>query len=132
MAWEEAGRLLQHGVNNPEFKAIDMRYCLALDLKDDPALIAEYEKYHQNVWPEIIESIKSPGITSMEIYRTGNRLFMIMETNEHFSFEQKAYSDASNEKVQEWEKLMWKYQQALPGTKKGDKWVIMEKIFDLR
>jgi L-rhamnose mutarotase len=108
-----------------------MRYCLALDLKDDPALIAEYEQYHQKVWPEIIESIKSPGIEAMQIYRTGNRLFMIMETNDHFSFDQKAYSDAANEKVQEWEQLMWKYQQALPWTKKGDKWVIMEKIFDL-
>ena len=108
------------------------RYCLALDLKDDPALIAEYEAWHQKVWPEILESIKSPGITAMEIYRTGNRLFMIMETTEHFSFDQKAYADANNEKVQEWEQLMWKYQQALPWAKKGDKWVIMEKIFELR
>ncbi len=108
------------------------RYCLALDLKDDPDLIAEYEAWHNKVWPEILESIKSPGITAMEIYRTGNRLFMIMETTEHFSFDQKAYADATNEKVQEWEQLMWKYQQALPWAKKGDKWVIMEKIFELR
>ena len=107
------------------------RYCLALDLKDDPALIAEYEKYHREVWPEIIESIKSSGITALEIYRTGNRLFMIIETNDHFSFDQKAYLDAGNAKVQEWEQLMWKYQQALPGTKKGDKWVIMDNIFSL-
>jgi len=108
------------------------RYCLALDLKDDPALIEEYEAYHRKVWPEIIESIKTPGITSMEIYRTGNRLFMIMETSEQFSFDQKAYSDAGNEKVQQWEQLMWKYQQALPWAKKGDKWIIMDKIFELR
>ena len=62
------------------------RYCLALDLKDDPALIAEYEHYHENVSPEIIESIKVVGIEVMEIYRTGNRLLMIMETNDEFSF----------------------------------------------
>jgi hypothetical protein len=31
------------------------RYCLALDLKDDPQLIAEYEHWHkaENGWPEI-------------------------------------------------------------------------------
>ena len=29
-------------------------YCLALDLKDDKILIAEYENYHRNVWPEIL------------------------------------------------------------------------------
>lgn len=61
------------------------RYCLALDLKDDQALIAEYEKYHQAVWPEILKSIKDSGIVSMEIHRAGNRLFMIMETDPSFS-----------------------------------------------
>lgn len=107
------------------------RYCLTLDLKDDPVLIEEYEKHHQHVWPEIIESIKEPGIVVLEIYRTGNRLFMIMEVNENFSFEKKAVLDSSNPKVQEWETLMWKYQQALPWAKPGEKWVLMEKIFSM-
>ena len=105
------------------------RYCLALDLKDDEMLIKEYELYHQQVWPEILESISSAGITNMEIYRTGNRLFMIMETDETFNFGKKAAMDAANKKVQEWERLMWKYQQAVPSAKPGEKWVLMEKIF---
>ena len=108
------------------------RYCLALDLKDDAALIAEYEEHHKKVWPEIIASIKSSGIITLEIYRVANRLFMIMETNDDFSFEQKAVFDAANEKVNEWEKLMWQYQQALPVAKEGEKWILMNKIFDLR
>jgi L-rhamnose mutarotase len=107
------------------------RYCLALDLKDDPSLIAEYEKYHQQVWPEIIDSIRNSGIDVLDIYRTGNRLFMIIEANENFSFEKKAASDAANPKVQEWEELMWKFQQAMPGAKPGEKWVLMKKIFEL-
>ncbi len=106
------------------------RYCLALDLKDDEALIKEYETYHKNVWPEILKSIKDAGIEQMEIYRTGNRLFMIMETNNSFSFEKKATTDAANDKVQQWEELMWKYQQGLPGSKPGEKWVLMERIFE--
>lgn len=107
------------------------RYCLALDLKNDPVLIAEYEKYHQQVWPEIIDSIKDSGIEVLDIYRTGNRLFMIIEADENFSFEKKAKADAANPKVQEWEELMWKFQQSLPGTKPGEKWVLMKKIFSL-
>ncbi|HLK27722.1 MAG TPA: L-rhamnose mutarotase [Puia sp.] len=107
------------------------RYCLALDLKDDAALIAEYEQIHKNVWPENIKGIKDAGITVMDIYRTGNRLFMIMEVNDDFSFEKKAAADAANEKVQEWEKLMWKFQQPLPWAKNGEKWVLMEQIFKL-
>ncbi|MHA4894087.1 L-rhamnose mutarotase [Pedobacter sp. PWIIR3] len=107
------------------------RYCLALGLVEDPQLIAEYIDYHKAVWPEIKNSITSAGIDLMEIYRFGNRLFMIMEVSDQFSFEQKGAMDAANEKVQEWEKLMWKYQQAIPGTKPGEKWVIMDKIFEL-
>lgn len=105
------------------------RYCLALDLKPDPELIAAYEKHHQAVWPEILESIKDSGILSMEIYRTGNRLFMIMETDDSFSFDKKAAADSANPKVQEWESLMWNYQQALPGSAPGEKWKIMDRIF---
>jgi L-rhamnose mutarotase len=107
------------------------RFCLALDLKDDPALIAEYESYHQHVWPEIIDSIKDSGIKVLNIYRTGNRMFMIIEADENFSFEKKSVADATNEKVQEWETLMWKFQQALPWAKPGEKWILMEKIFEL-
>lgn len=107
------------------------RYCLALDLKDDPQLIAEYEAYHREIWPEIRKSILDSGITNMEIYRVGNRLFMIMETDDSFSFDRKSAMDASNPKVQEWETLMWKFQQPLPGSKPGEKWLLMERIFDL-
>lgn len=107
------------------------RYCLALDLVNDEKLIAEYEKYHKNVWPEIKKSITDAGIVQMEIYRFTNRLFMIIEATDEFNFANKGAADAANPKVQEWETLMWKYQQAIPGAKPGEKWVLMNKIFDL-
>ncbi|MEI9810219.1 MAG: L-rhamnose mutarotase [Bacteroidota bacterium] len=109
------------------------RYCLALDLVDDPVLIAEYDHWHKtsNIWPEIKKSILESGITQMEIYRTGNRLFMIMETDDTFSFERKSGMDAANPKVQAWEQLMRKFQLALPWAKEGEKWVLMNRIFEL-
>ncbi len=107
------------------------QYCLALDLKNDPALIAEYEQWHRNVWPENLAGIINSGITGMDIYRTGNRMFMIMQTTNDFSFEAKAAADAANTKLQEWEQLMLRYQQPLPFAKPGEKWVLMEKIFSL-
>src|SRR5688572_21187839 len=107
------------------------RYCLALDLKNDPALIREYEDYHREVWPEIVESIKASGIINMEIYRTGNRLFMIMDVEPGFSFDEKARADASNPRVQDWETLMWKFQQPLDWAAPGEKWILMDKIFAL-
>lgn len=107
------------------------RYCYALDLKDDPTLIKAYETCHQQVWPEIIASIKDAGIIRLEIYRFANRLMMLMEVDESYLAERKAAMDAENAKVQEWETLMWNYQQALPGEKSGEKWVLMDKIFEL-
>jgi L-rhamnose mutarotase len=107
------------------------RYCLTLDLKDDPKLIEEYEAYHKAVWPEVIKSIRNAGINEMEIYRYANRLFMIMDVDERFSFEEKTAADSNNPVVQRWEQLMWDYQQSLPGSKPGEKWKLMENIFTL-
>ena len=107
------------------------RYCLTLDLIDDPMLIAGYEAWHQQVWPEILQSITGSGIENMEIYRFADRLFMIMEVNDSFSFQKKKEADSANQKVQDWETLMWNYQKPLAGAKPGEKWMLMDKIFQL-
>ena len=110
---------------------MNRRFCLTLDLKEDPKLIAEYRRYHQKIWPEIARSIKDSGVQDLEIYLLGTRMFMIMEVNEHFSFEAKGRADQSNPKMQDWENLMWRFQQSLPQAKPREKWLLMEKIFDL-
>lgn len=106
---------------------------LACDLKDDPWLIEEYKRYHapENVWPEITQSIRDAGISDMQIYLTGNRLFMIMEVDDTFDPVRKSEMDAVNPSVQKWETLMLNFQQFLPWAKEGEKWVQMEKIFQL-
>ncbi|GAC16898.1 L-rhamnose mutarotase [Aliiglaciecola lipolytica] len=109
------------------------RYCFALDLKDDPELIARYKQYHQpdNIWPEITDSIRRSGITAMDIFLTGNRLFMIMQVNDDFSFELMEQVNNSTPRSGEWEELMWTFQQALPWAKPNEKWLLMEQIFSL-
>jgi L-rhamnose mutarotase len=107
------------------------RFCLTLDLKNDPQLIAEYKKHHQAIWPEVRESLFASGIQDLEIYLLGTRMFMIMEVGQNFSWAAKQEADGNNPKVQEWETLMWKFQSALPGAKPGEKWLLMERIFKL-
>jgi len=107
------------------------RWCLELDLRDDPEAIAEYCRYHERVWPDIVESIRGAGIVGMAIWRTGNRLTMVMETDERFDPSAKAAMDAANPRVQEWEALMSRFQQPLPWAKAGEKWTPMEKVFTL-
>lgn len=106
-------------------------YALALDLKDDAALIAEYERHHRKIPDAVHKSLTNGGILSMEIYRWQNRLFMIMVTADDFSLEDKIRKDKSDPDIQAWEKLMWKFQQALPGAKPGEKWQLMSKVFEL-
>lgn len=107
------------------------KYCLALDLIDNPILIAKYKEYHKNIWPEITKSLIDAGIENAEIYSVGNRLFMILEVKDTFSFEKKAVLDSKNKKVQEWETLMWQYQQQLPTANEKEKWLVMDKIYQL-
>lgn len=110
-----------------------MRYCLALDLKDDPALIERYEAWHAPgaVPSAVIRSIREADILDMQIWRIGSRLFMIMETGPGFSPDAKAAADLASEDVQAWERLMWEFQQPLPGAADGEKWIAMRQIFAL-
>ena len=107
------------------------RHCLTLDLKNDAHAIAEYKRYHVKIWPEVRDSLFAAGITDMEIYLLGTRLFMIMDVNETFSLSAKAAADAANAKVQEWEAIMGQFQQPLPQSRPGQRWVVMERVFSL-
>lgn len=109
------------------------RLCFALDLKDDPALIARYRKWHQPGGPPraVKQSLLAAGIRKAQIYLCGNRLFMILQVAPEFSLEEKARLDAGNPDVQAWEQQMWSYQQPLPWARPGEKWVLAEKIYEL-
>ena len=107
------------------------RFILFLDLKDDPELIREYEKYHESIPSEIEDSILSSGIESMQIFRFENRLCMEISANDEFSFAKKGEMDSLNPAVQAWETLMLNYQKTIPGTPTGAKWVLAHTIFSL-
>ena len=107
------------------------RYCLMVDLKDDEASIQAYEAHHRAVWPAIEASIRDAGVRRLSIYRCGNRLCMIMEVEDDFSFEEKAKADRDNETVQAWETLMWNFQQALPWAEPGEKWLLAQPVYEL-
>jgi L-rhamnose mutarotase len=102
----------------------------ALDLRDDAALIAEYERWHAagRIWPEVVESLTAAGVRELEIFRCGNRLMMMVEVPGG-SAERAEVNLPCNEA---WEELMWKFQQRLPFAAEGEKWVRMKRMFSLR
>ena len=110
-----------------------MRHCLMLDLKDDPALIAQYEAHHRAVWPDVLRHLADSGVTSMEIFRLGTRLCMVMETDDaRFDAARMARAQVDDPRLAAWETLMWTFQAATPWTPAGEKWVPAERIFDFK
>jgi len=112
---------------------MSQRFALALDLVDDADLIAQYEAWHEpgRTPPPIIHSILESGIRNMEIYRAGNRMFMLIEADDSYSSEFKARADAANPEVQRWEALMKRFQQPVPAAGPQGTWIEMKRLFRL-
>ena len=104
------------------------RHCFALDLVNEPEAIAQYIAYHQAVWPEVLASHKAAGVLAIEIYRRDDRLFMIMDVDDTFSFQRKRELDRANKRVVEWEQLMSRFQQPLVSASGEEKWLPMELV----
>jgi L-rhamnose mutarotase len=109
------------------------RYCMTLDLKEDPKLIEEYKYWHQSehIWSEIPKGIRAVGILDMEIYLLGTRLFMIMDVPEDFNFDQQMAKLAELPRQKEWEAFVSKFQKSSPDAASSEKWKLMDKIFEL-
>jgi L-rhamnose mutarotase len=110
------------------------RLYFALDLKNDPSLIAEYESWHRpgRIWGEILDSLFAAGVEDLEIFRCGDRLTMVMEVPDDFSAADQAALGSANQRVRDWEELMWRFQRPLPIAGAGEKWVSMKMVFSLK
>lgn len=126
-------KMRTEGYEMKAYRAPVKRYCQTLDLKDEPALIAEYRKRHSQseAWAEILAGIRSVGILEMEIYILGTRLFMIIETPLDFDWEQAMAKLSTLPRQPEWEAYMAMFQVAAPGATSAEKWKLMERMFHL-
>lgn len=110
---------------------------LLLDIASDPALVAQYIDHHApgNVPRPILDSIRYPGsgVLNMRIFHFADRLVMIMDVEDDFSFDKKAASDGGNPDVEKWETLMERFQREIkdPAGKQTGKWKRAELCFDL-
>ena len=109
------------------------RFCKTLELKDDPRLIEEYKKVHAPgaAWPEITQGMQEVGITDMEIYIYGNRLFMIMETVSNFDHDKAMIILGNKPRQAEWEHFVSRFQKTSIDAAVSEKWQIMERIYKL-
>ncbi|WP_372934682.1 L-rhamnose mutarotase [Mariniphaga sediminis] len=104
------------------------RYFFALNLQNNPELIAECKKIHEHVYPEFSLDLTEAGIANMEIYLSGDKLFMVLETGNKFDLQRdfKKLGELSSQK--EWQSFVKRFQDTnTPGS--IEKWKEMERIF---
>ena len=117
----------------PQYDQPVRRYCRALDLVEDEALIKEYCSLHskERFWKEIGDGIRQVGILNMDIYRSGNHLFMILDVSEDFDWDKSFKKLAGLPRQQEWENTVAKFQKCAAGSTGEAKWTVIERIFTL-
>ena len=108
------------------------RYVLTVNLKDDPAVIADLSRLSRRVWPEVLESLRTVGVEQMDIYQLGRKLVMILELTDGLDF-RRAFAThmCSSPRVAEWERLMKSLQEPSPDAPDGEWWTVMEPVFQL-
>ena len=107
------------------------RFCQTLELRDDPESIERYVAAHAHVWPEVQAGIRAVGILDMQIFRRGNRLFMIMDTVDDFDFVKDNARLATLPRQAEWEAFVARFQGCDPAAPSTAKWQLMDKVFEL-
>lgn len=123
----------ESGYRIKRFEGETRRYVQTLSLRDNPQLIAEYRRLHskESMWKEILDGIREVGILEMEIYILGTRLVMIVETTADFDWDRQMSLLAKLPRQAEWENVVAKYQQTVPGLASSEKWKLMERMFHL-
>jgi L-rhamnose mutarotase len=106
-------------------------FAITIDLKDDPQVIALYDQYHSQVWPEVRKAVEAIGVRNVKIFRLGTRLVQIFEAADNFDprVDMPKYAEG-NETVQKWDSMMSDFQVPLPDRKPGEGWALMTLVYD--
>ncbi len=93
-----------------------------------PEHIAEYERIHAEVWPEVLDNIHRHNITNYSIFRHGNLLFAYYEYvgNDYETDMANLGNDAKN---QEWWTVTEPMQQPLDDRASGEWWKTIPEVF---
>ena len=88
-----------------------MRSAWVMKLK--PGQEAEYKRKHDEIWPEMVELLKSQGVHNYSIYRHGLLLFAYLEKPDGAP----AQTDAVNDVVKRWQKWMEPHMETHPDAR---------------
>ncbi len=102
------------------------RYAFILHL--NPGAADAYEEAHRHVWPEMLELLKSVGISEYSIYRRDELLILTLRAVDFDG----AWSQLDNHPVNlRWQQTMTPFFARAEGLRPGERFPMMEEVFYL-
>ena len=95
-----------------------------------PEKLAEYERYHAEIWPEIAQAIHAAGIRNYSIFHRNGRLFAYYEyvgPDSEYAARMQALAGAP--RMREWWDIMEPMQIPDPEREPGTWWSDMDEVF---
>ena len=93
-----------------------------------PDTLAEYVKYHADVWPEILTMIRECNIRNYSIFHKDGYLFAYMEYHGD-DFDADMAKMAADPMTQKWWDIMMPMQEPLETRAEGEWWANMDEVF---
>ncbi|HVA01694.1 MAG TPA: L-rhamnose mutarotase [Terriglobia bacterium] len=102
------------------------RYGQVIGLR--PGVLEEYVRYHADVWPEVLKTIRDCNIRNYSIFFKDDTLFAYFEYHGE-DFDADMAKMAADPKTQEWWTIMEPMQAPIPTRQKGEWWAKMQEVF---
>ena len=102
------------------------RYAFKLRIKLEA--IEEYDREHQQVWPELLAKLKAVGISDYSVFRRGQDLVLCMKVADF----DKAWDELERDPVNiRWQELMGRLFEPVPDQQPGERFAMMKEVFYL-
>jgi L-rhamnose mutarotase len=105
---------------------------LTANLVNDKKLQQEYLDYHATQfekWPDIAKGFCNADFQQLLIFKNGRQLVLVISIPKGKTLDElNPKTTENNPKMNEWNKVMGKYQEGIEGTKKGETWVFFRKL----
>ncbi|MEK6648502.1 MAG: L-rhamnose mutarotase [Actinomycetota bacterium] len=92
--------------------------------------IAEYERIHREVWPEVLATLKRVNVQNYSIFRYGLLLFSYMEYTGN-NYEADMALVESDPTTQEWWKITAPLQKQVPEVIGDEWWHTIPEVFHM-
>lgn len=100
---------------------------MTANLVNDPKLQQEYLNYHATQfknWPEVAKGFCNANFQQLLVFKNGRQLMLVISIPKGERLDKlNPKTTENNPRVNEWNRLMKKYQEGIPGTKPGEVWV---------